>query len=180
MRLNFLFLLSVLVDCEGQDVFGENSATTIKKAYECTCPTCDRTLVAQRFAPHLEKCMGMGRNSSRIASKRIANTGKTGGESDVEDCDKSSDNDWNEKPVLKKARKKRGDRPASASNGLLRKVHKKQEGTGPVLLRNASGQFVSAAALAANGAASSSSSTSSSLEKDRKHDVRVVNPEFEF
>lgn len=163
-------------------MFGENSATTVKKAYECTCPHCDRTLVAQRFAPHLEKCMGMGRNSSRIASKRIANTGKTGAESDAEDCDKSSDNDWNEKPVLKKARKKRSDRPVSAANGLLRKVHKKHEGGGPVLLRNASGQFVSAAALAANGTApSSSSSTASSLEKDRKHDVRIdATREFEF
>ena len=25
-----------------------------------------------RFAPHLEKCMGMGRNSSRVASRRLA------------------------------------------------------------------------------------------------------------
>ena len=118
----------VIVDRHGQDVFGESSATVGKKAFECVCPHCDRTLVAQRFAPHLEKCMGMGRNSSRIASKRIANTGKTGADSDLEDCDKSSDNDWNEKPVLKKPRKKR-DRPASmASNGLLKKVHKKHEG----------------------------------------------------
>lgn len=37
------------------------------------CPNCDRSLAAVRFAPHLEKCMGMGRNSSRIATRRIAN-----------------------------------------------------------------------------------------------------------
>lgn len=161
----------VIVDRQGQDVFGESSATTGKKAYECVCPHCDRTLVAQRFAPHLEKCMGMGRNSSRIASKRIANTGKTGPDSDLEDCDKSSDNDWNEKPVLKKARKKR-DRPsAMSSNGLLRKVQKKHEGGGTVLLRNASGQFTSAAALA-NGSATSSSTA---MDKDRKSEQ-----EFQF
>ncbi len=40
--------------------------------YECICPNCDRNLAAVRFAPHLEKCMGLGRNSSRIASRKIA------------------------------------------------------------------------------------------------------------
>ena len=29
-----------------------------------------------RFAPHLEKCMGMGRNSSRVASRRLAKDSK--------------------------------------------------------------------------------------------------------
>ena len=43
-----------------------------KKQAECLCPNCKRSLAASRFAPHLEKCMGMGRNSSRIASRRIA------------------------------------------------------------------------------------------------------------
>ena len=166
---------AVLVDRPGHDVFGESSATSGKKPFECVCPHCERTLVAQRFAPHLEKCMGMGRNSSRIASKRIANTGKAGPDSDLEDCDKSSDNDWNEKPVLKKARKKR-DRPAISANGLLRKVHKKHEG-GTVLLRNASGQFTSAAALA-NGTAATSST--SALEKERKSELRIDAQEFQF
>lgn len=129
----------MIVDRPGHDVFGESSSTTAKKTYECVCPHCERPLVAQRFAPHLEKCMGMGRNSSRIASKRIANTGKAGPDSDLEDSnDKSSDNDWNEKPVLKKARKRR-ERSAVSSNGLIRKVHKKHDGPGPVLLRNSSG-----------------------------------------
>ena len=41
-----------------------------KKQLECVCPNCQRNLAASRFAPHLEKCMGMGRNSSRIASRR--------------------------------------------------------------------------------------------------------------
>lgn len=42
----------------------------MRKQYECICPNCQRNLAASRFAPHLEKCMGMGRNSSRIASRR--------------------------------------------------------------------------------------------------------------
>lgn len=56
-----------IVDRPGVDVFGNVPA---KKQLECTCPNCQRNLAASRFAPHLEKCMGMGRNSSRIASRR--------------------------------------------------------------------------------------------------------------
>lgn len=29
------------------------------------CPSCKKVLAATRFAPHLEKCMGMGRQSAR-------------------------------------------------------------------------------------------------------------------
>ena len=42
----------------------------MKKQYDCVCPNCQCKLAASRFAPHLEKCMGMGRNSSRLASRR--------------------------------------------------------------------------------------------------------------
>lgn len=38
------------------DVFGANSN---KIAMDCTCPKCERAVAASRFAPHLEKCMGM-------------------------------------------------------------------------------------------------------------------------
>lgn len=115
-----------ITDAKGFDVFGGESSSNAKKQYECECPHCERTLAAQRFAPHLEKCMGMGRNSSRIASKRIASSGKSnssgltgipGGDSDIEELDKSSDNDWNEKPVVKRNRKKKRD-TSSNSNGI--------------------------------------------------------------
>ena len=56
-----------LVDVNGLDVFGQQP---VKKQVDCVCPNCSRTLAANRFTPHLEKCMGMGRNSSRIASRR--------------------------------------------------------------------------------------------------------------
>jgi hypothetical protein len=39
-----------------------NSQNINLSKYECICPSCKRNLVAIRFAPHLEKCMGMGRN----------------------------------------------------------------------------------------------------------------------
>jgi SAGA-associated factor 11 len=57
------------VDRFGVDVFGQPPT---KKQFECVCPNCQRNMAASRFAPHLEKCMGMGRNSSRIASRRQA------------------------------------------------------------------------------------------------------------
>ena len=56
-----------IVDVKGMDIFG-NSPLAIKKNIDCLCPNCSRTLGAQKFAPHLEKCMGMGRNSTRIAA----------------------------------------------------------------------------------------------------------------
>uniref|UniRef100_A0A1L8DC36 SAGA-associated factor 11 homolog n=1 Tax=Nyssomyia neivai TaxID=330878 RepID=A0A1L8DC36_9DIPT len=89
-----------LIDLPDIDVFG---AANAKKAIDCTCPNCDRSVAASRFAPHLEKCMGMGRNSSRIASRRIASTRGTSeqlfgtGISDDED-----DADWSGEKRKKK------------------------------------------------------------------------------
>lgn len=47
----------------GLDVFGQS--LNKKKQYNCTCPNCNRNLAASRLAPHLEKCMGLGRSSAR-------------------------------------------------------------------------------------------------------------------
>ena len=57
-----------IVDVNGLDIFG--NPPQAKKNVECVCPACERTLGAQKFAPHLEKCMGMGRNSSRLAATK--------------------------------------------------------------------------------------------------------------
>ena len=46
-----------------------------------------------RFAPHLEKCMGMGRNSSRIASRRLANSANKDKDHD-HDGGEDEDEDW--------------------------------------------------------------------------------------
>ena len=86
------------------DVFGHLNQT--KKFQECNCPNCKRSVAACKFATHLEKCMGMGRNSSRIASRRIANNSKdlttyTGIVSDDED-----DVDWSLNNNDKRKRKK--------------------------------------------------------------------------
>ncbi|CAG4957220.1 unnamed protein product [Colias eurytheme] len=88
------------------DVFG---LSLVKKTPDsnCSCPNCERPVSATRFAPHLEKCMGMGRNSSRIASRRIASnsrepTSYAGLLSDDED-----DADWSGGSMQSERRKRR-------------------------------------------------------------------------
>lgn len=62
------FIFPEIVDQPGLDVFGQ--VYNQWKNKECVCPNCSRSIAASRFAPHLEKCLGMGRNSSRIANRR--------------------------------------------------------------------------------------------------------------
>ncbi|TNN65309.1 Ataxin-7-like protein 3 [Liparis tanakae] len=83
-----------IVDQPGLDVFGQ--VYNQWKNKECVCPNCNRSIAASRFAPHLEKCLGMGRNSSRIANRRIVTGNNTNNksESDQEDNDDVNDNDW--------------------------------------------------------------------------------------
>ncbi|KAG8036753.1 hypothetical protein G9C98_004075 [Cotesia typhae] len=93
-----------IVDSPGLDVFGQHP---IKKTQECNCPNCDRGVAACRFATHLEKCMGMGRNSSRIASRRIANSSKDMSNFSGIISDDDDDADWS---VANDKRKRRKDR----------------------------------------------------------------------
>uniref|UniRef100_W5KXZ1 Ataxin-7-like protein 3 n=2 Tax=Astyanax mexicanus TaxID=7994 RepID=W5KXZ1_ASTMX len=97
-----------IVDQPGVDIFGQ--VYNQWKNKECVCPNCSRSIAASRFAPHLEKCLGMGRNSSRIANRRIAsgnNTNKS--ESDQEDNDDVNDNDWSY-GAEKKTKKRKADK----------------------------------------------------------------------
>ncbi|XP_063216286.1 SAGA-associated factor 11 homolog [Bacillus rossius redtenbacheri] len=63
-----------VVDSKHTDIFGEPIVQ--KKTQKCVCPTCKHSLAASRFAPHLAKCLGLGRISSRIASRRIASNSR--------------------------------------------------------------------------------------------------------
>jgi len=81
------------------DVFGQVITTMVgvpalKKQPECRCPQCDRNLAASRFAPHLEKCMGMGRNSSRLASRRLASSGKEANYRETGENEDEEDEEW--------------------------------------------------------------------------------------
>uniref|UniRef100_A0A1A8J1R9 Ataxin-7-like protein 3 n=1 Tax=Nothobranchius kuhntae TaxID=321403 RepID=A0A1A8J1R9_NOTKU len=96
-----------IVDQPGVDIFGQ--VFNQWKNKECECPNCNRLIAASRFAPHLEKCLGMGRNSSRIASRRLARNNMSKSESDQEDNDDLNDNDWSY-GAEKKAKKRRSDK----------------------------------------------------------------------
>ncbi|XP_072312422.1 ataxin-7-like protein 3 [Eucyclogobius newberryi] len=107
-----------IVDQPGLDVFGQ--VFNQWKNKECVCPNCNRSIAASRFAPHLEKCLGMGRNSSRIANRRIVtgntttttnnnNTNNNKSESDQEDNDDVNDNDWSY-GAEKKAKKRKSEK----------------------------------------------------------------------
>jgi SAGA-associated factor 11 len=87
-----------IVEKPDVDIFG---SSIIKKTVDCTCPNCDRLVATSRFAPHLEKCMGMGRNSSRIASRRIANR-DAGGNNYFVMSDDEDDADWSGEKRKKK------------------------------------------------------------------------------
>ncbi|KPP71371.1 ataxin-7-like protein 3-like, partial [Scleropages formosus] len=97
-----------IVDQPGVDIFGE--VYNQWKNKECVCPNCSRSIAASRFAPHLEKCLGMGRNSSRIANRRIASSNNVNkSESDQEDNDDLNDNDWSYGSE-KRAKKRKSDK----------------------------------------------------------------------
>ncbi|NXB25050.1 AT7L3 protein, partial [Rhagologus leucostigma] len=101
-----------IVDQPGVDIFGQ--VYNQWKNKECVCPNCSRSIAASRFAPHLEKCLGMGRNSSRIANRRIASSNNLNkSESDQEDNDDINDNDWSYGSE-KKAKKRKSDKVRGA------------------------------------------------------------------
>lgn len=103
-----------LIDLPDVDVFGSSN---VKKAIDCTCPNCDRLVAASRFAPHLEKCMGMGR-ATRVASRRIASSreGSNFFGSSIAISDDEDDADWSSEKKKKKLPSKY-DRNGSKKNG---------------------------------------------------------------
>ncbi|XP_068274998.1 ataxin-7-like protein 3 isoform X1 [Nyctibius grandis] len=104
-----------IVDQPGVDIFGQ--VYNQWKNKECVCPNCSRSIAASRFAPHLEKCLGMGRNSSRIANRRIASSNNMNkSESDQEDNDDINDNDWSYGSE-KKAKKRKSDKVRGGTEG---------------------------------------------------------------
>ncbi|XP_020297661.1 ataxin-7-like protein 3 [Pseudomyrmex gracilis] len=107
-----------IVDSPGLDIFGQHP---VKKSQECTCPNCERGVAACRFATHLEKCMGMGRNSSRIASLRIANNSKDLNNYGGVLSDDDDDVDWS---LTNDSKRKR---PRKDRNGVSKRSGKQQK-----------------------------------------------------
>ncbi|XP_044037325.1 ataxin-7-like protein 3 isoform X1 [Siniperca chuatsi] len=114
-----------IVDQPGVDIFGQ--VYNQWKNKECECPNCKRLIAASRFAPHLEKCLGMGRNSSRIANRRLAsNNNMSKSESDQEDNDDLNDNDWSY-GAEKKAKKRKSDKNQNSPRRSKSIKHKNGE-----------------------------------------------------
>ncbi|XP_038143779.1 ataxin-7-like protein 3 isoform X1 [Cyprinodon tularosa] len=114
-----------IVDQPGVDIFGQ--VFNQWKNKECECPNCKRLIAASRFAPHLEKCLGMGRNSSRIANLRLAsNNNISKSESDQEDNDDLNDNDWSY-GAEKKSKKRRSDKNQNSPRRSKSLKHKNGE-----------------------------------------------------
>ncbi|XP_050336486.1 SAGA-associated factor 11 homolog [Bactrocera neohumeralis] len=111
-----------IVDMPNYDIFGISS---VKKLMDCTCPNCDRPVSASRFAPHLEKCMGMGRNSSRIASRRLATKEGTSASSSSSSSylqttvgtDDEDDIDWSSEKRRKKTNQGNRNNGSKKNNG---------------------------------------------------------------
>ncbi|KAL1915920.1 uncharacterized protein VTP21DRAFT_6308 [Calcarisporiella thermophila] len=60
----------------GVDIFGNSLQATNIPTYECV--RCQKPYPSTRYAPHLEKCLGLaGRASSRVASRRLADRGSS-------------------------------------------------------------------------------------------------------
>lgn len=53
------------VSSSSKDSVGVEIPGNKRNQIECECLCCHRMIAAARFAPHMEKCIGMGRNSSR-------------------------------------------------------------------------------------------------------------------
>uniref|UniRef100_W5N2G1 Ataxin-7-like protein 3 n=1 Tax=Lepisosteus oculatus TaxID=7918 RepID=W5N2G1_LEPOC len=114
-----------IIDQPGVDIFGQ--VYNQWKNKECVCPNCNRSIAASRFAPHLEKCLGMGRNSSRIANRRIASSNNMNkSESDQEDNDDINDNDWSYGSE-KKAKKRKSDKNPNSPRRSKSLKHKNGE-----------------------------------------------------
>jgi len=54
------------------DIFGNHPQQNDSPKFECV--NCKRPFPSKRYAPHLEKCLGLaGRSSSRVANLKIGN-----------------------------------------------------------------------------------------------------------
>lgn len=57
----------------GLDIWGKNYTVNSLPFYECV--NCKKSIASARYAPHLEKCLGLaGRQSSRVASRRLGHS----------------------------------------------------------------------------------------------------------
>eukprot|EP01112_Ceratiomyxa_fruticulosa_P005705 TRINITY_DN1654_c0_g1_i3.p1 TRINITY_DN1654_c0_g1~~TRINITY_DN1654_c0_g1_i3.p1 ORF type:complete len:731 (+),score=185.64 TRINITY_DN1654_c0_g1_i3:1220-3412(+) len=77
-----LDLGSVISNTPGYDIFGQ-SYTALSNSLSTECLNCGRQFAASRYAPHLEKCLGLGGRPSR--RRAAANNDKKQNDNDEDD-----------------------------------------------------------------------------------------------
>lgn len=86
---------------DGVDVFGHSvNLTPSSEVFQCT--NCKQRVASNRFAPHLEKCMGRGGRGSRARQAAVVASALLG---NVEDDDPRDDDAFFPKKVYEKKRK---------------------------------------------------------------------------
>jgi len=117
------------VDVFGLPVVTHTGLPTLKVVPQIECPNCSsRTLAASRFAPHLEKCMGMGRNSSRVATRRLAKDSKDSYREGGHEEEDDDDDEWVE-PGKKEMRRRRDKNSPRRNKSLKLKGDQYTDGT---------------------------------------------------
>ncbi|KAG0083979.1 Ataxin-7-like protein 3 [Podila epicladia] len=102
----------------GLDIFGQNPQSNNTQTYDCV--HCQRSFPAQRYAPHLEKCLGLaGRASSRVASRRMGAGERAGSGSPFTPVSYSDDREASDsdKDVIEKKRKKNANNGGGYASG---------------------------------------------------------------
>ncbi|KAG2201932.1 hypothetical protein INT46_000522 [Mucor plumbeus] len=100
----------------GFDIWGKSYTVNNLPSYECV--NCQKTIASTRYAPHLEKCLGLsGRQSSRVASRRMGGSSPSFSSDDNNTGTASPDSDIYDRNNSKK--KKQYSSP-SFSNGVSR------------------------------------------------------------
>lgn len=77
------------------------SAGSSNKFLNCKCLNCEKTVSANKYASHLENCLGIGRTSSRIASRKKTTNSSYYDYPDYDD-DPEGDANWSAKEKTKK------------------------------------------------------------------------------
>lgn len=96
-----------LVKRPGVDVWGKSYTVNNLPSYDCV--NCQKTIASTRYAPHLEKCLGLaGRQSSRVASRRM-----NGSPFSSDDNNTASPSDSNTSDVYERKKKKNQNQSVS-------------------------------------------------------------------
>jgi SAGA-associated factor 11 len=89
-------------DKKGSSSSHNDYGASSTKLLNCKCLNCEKTVSANKYASHLENCLGIGRTSSRIASRKKTTNSSSYYDYPDYDDDPESDANWTAKEKTKK------------------------------------------------------------------------------